>query len=162
MARLDGIEGVSESRVDWTGRYFLLTIDPSRDRDAVVKSAADILGAGTRELDPRLEAEQVAAFKTGEPWLRAGETAHLSREEARVVARRHVAAAAKELGLDADRTERVTALVQDELERLFKKFETTGLPDRATMATEWDAMVDRVGRRSREFLSESERADLVA
>jgi hypothetical protein len=162
MARLDEIEGVSASRVDWTGRYFLLTIDPSARRESVVKSASDVLGSGTRELDPRLEADQVAALQAGEPWLRAGETAHLSQEEARVVAKRHVASAAADLDLDTDRTNRVTVLMQDELERLFHKFESAGLPARAEMMSEWNAMVDRIGERSREFLIDSERANLAA
>jgi hypothetical protein len=64
--------------------------------------------------------------------------------------------------MDADRTNRVTALMQDELERLFHKFESTGLPARAEMVSEWNAMVDRIGERSREFLTDAQRSALAA
>jgi len=71
---------------------------------------------------------------------------------------RYATDAARQAGLDDERSNRLTALVQDELEKLFAKFEQTGLPSRDVMSAEWRSLADRVADRSRAFLTNIELA----
>jgi len=82
----------------------------------------------------------------------------MSAHEARVLAERYATDAARQAGLDDERSNRLTALVQDELEKLFAKFERTGLPSRDVMSAEWKSLADRVADRSRAFLTNTELA----
>lgn len=156
LAQIETIQGVSEVRVDWTGRYFLVRHSPSVEPTAVVECVAKILGPTTRRLPAKQEEEQLRSFREGAPWLKAGETARLSKHEAETLATRYATTAAQALGLDATRTSKVVAIVREELVAMFKRFESTGLPARAEMMEAWKQMSERVAARSRDSLTESE------
>lgn len=156
LAQLEGIQGVREARVDWTGRSFLLTLDDPGEPERIVTATRKFLGPTVERMSPAEEQEQIATYKAGAPWLRSGETARMSAREAHVLAERYATDAARNAGLDDERSKRLTALVQDELEKLFGKFEKTGLPSRDVMSEEWKALADRVAERSRSFLTKPE------
>ena len=158
LAQLEGIQGVREARVDWTGQKFLLTVDGSIEPERILAATSKLLGPTVERLSPAEEQEQIATYKAGAPWLRSGETARMSAHEARVLAERYATDAARQAGLDDERSNRLTALVQDELEKLFAKFERTGLPSRDVMSAEWKSLADRVADRSCAFLTNTELA----
>ncbi|MGH7162256.1 MAG: hypothetical protein ACREID_02130 [Planctomycetota bacterium] len=156
LARLDELEGVRESRVDWTGRYVLLALEAGADESAVVARAAKVLGEGARRLDESREAEQLGAFRSGEPWLRTDETLKLSEEEARVVGARLGEGAAAAAGLDAEDARLFAEVVQDELRMAFGRLHADG-PDAAPDPAEEQALrLGRVKTRSLAFLTEVE------
>lgn len=156
LAQLEAVRGVREARVDWTGQSFLLSLAASTEPESVIAATKTILGPTVQRLPLADEQEQIATYKAGAPWLRSGETARMSAHEAQVLAMRYATDAARSAGLDEARSTRLTALVQDELEHLFGKFEHTGLPSRDVMATEWRGPADRVADRSRAFLADTE------
>ena len=161
LAQLEAVEGIREARVDWTGQSFLLSMDASARPEKVVAELKKLLGPTAQRLQPDEEQEQIATFKAGAPWLRSGETARMSAHEAKVLAQRYATDAARDAGLDEERSGRLIALVQDELEKLFGRFEQTGLPSRDGMTAEWKELAGRVAERSRAFLTNAE-VDRVA
>jgi hypothetical protein len=150
LARLDDVPGVEESRIDWSGRHFLLKLDSEDDRDRVVAPAAEILGDGARRLAPDAEAERSAAFPRGEPGMR------LSAEEARVLAERFTAEASKDAGLDEAKTRKLQALVEDETRRLLESLHAEGGAVSARFMEGWTPAAERVQERSRAFLAPEE------
>src|SRR5262245_63711657 len=109
MARLDSIPGVAASRVDWTGKHFLLTLPDSANQGDVQSQAAEML-KGAHVLDGEAAKEVIDSYRGGEKWLRAGETVQLSRFEAGVLAKRHGAQAGQRARLDEEQTRRLTGL----------------------------------------------------
>lgn len=156
LAQIDAVNGVQEARVDWTGQSFLLSLDASARPEKVLAELTTILGPTAQRLQPAEEQEQIGTFRSGAPWLRAGETARMSAHEASVLAQRYATDAARDAGLDEERSGRLIALVQDELEKLFGRFEQTGLPSRDVMTAEWRELAGRVAERSRAFLTDTE------
>ncbi len=161
LAQLEAIDGVDSARVDWTGNRFLLALAASTDVDEFLAGAARLLGETTRRLPSRDEREQLDAFARGEPWLRSGETARLSAKEAEILSQRHALAAAQIVGLDAAQSDRLALIVREDLLRVFDEFARGSVPDRATITARWRDLADRVGKRSREFLTAAE-AESVA
>ncbi len=127
LARLDGIAGVAESRVDWTGRRFLVALETGAPEDEVATAVAEALGGAT-VLDEDDERAAVEAFRRGEAWMGAGETLRLSRHEAHVLAERHGGEAAQELGLAAPTRQELIALVERELLRAFEDVHRSNVP----------------------------------
>jgi len=160
LARLDGIDGVAESRVDWTGKRFLLTLEDGARTDRVAGQAADALGEGARVLDRDALRAVLESRGRGEAWMRADETLRLSRFEAGVLARRFGGEAAREIGLDEPSTRRLVALFEAELERAFEQAHAgRGLEE---VPGAFEAAAGRVLEASREFLDAGQRGSLAA
>jgi hypothetical protein len=121
LARLDEIEGVAESRVDWTGKRFLLALESGAGKDHVEEQAVGTLGEGARPLDEDEVREVLDSYRKGETWMRAGETLQLSRFEAGVLAKRYGSEAAAEIGLDEGGTGKLIALFEQEFIRAFER-----------------------------------------
>lgn len=131
LARLDELPGVEASRVDWTGRLFLLELEPGADVEAVVRHADAKLGGGARRLDAGRERTIAAGHVAGtSTWMRAGETLKLSRTEAGILARKHGEAAAREAGLPPEQTGRLIGVIERETFAAFERIhaEAEGLP----------------------------------
>lgn len=121
LARLDEIEGVAESRVDWTGKRFLLGLEAGAGMDQVEAQALETLGEGARSLDDGKVREVLDSYRKGETWMRAGETLQLSRFEAGVLAKRYGNEAAVETGLDEAGAGKLVALFEQEFIRAFER-----------------------------------------
>ena len=158
LARLDEIPGVKESRVDWTGRRFLLTLETSSSPSRVADEAASALGEGAEVLGENDTEAAVADLRRGESWMRAGETLQLSRHEAHVLARRHGEEAARAIGLSDDATRKLVALLESELDRAFERTHAAG--SGARVQDEISAAVARTVDAARGFLSADEQLAL--
>jgi hypothetical protein len=158
LARLDEVGGVRESRVDWTGHYFLLRLDPEADETRVAAAATSVLGDAATRADAETSARELDAFRRGEPWMRAGETLRLSREEARIIAARRAAEAARAGGLDESQTRRLAELVEAEVAAVFERIHAAGGGPGKRFAPEWAAALDRVMAGARGFLTEEQAA----
>ena len=143
LARLDAIPGVTESRVDWSGRWFLVRAD--RDVSAAVR---DVLGAGARPADAAVTAEKTASFRRGDVWLKRGETMKMSEKEASVLAPQIAEAAARDASLDADARAALEPIIREEMLRLFRAAES-GVEN---LRKGWIDMADAIAARSRDFL----------
>ena len=126
LARLDEVEGVTASRVDWSGRYVLLELEPEADASRAVRKATAVLGQPVRRLPARDEASQVEAFRKGEPWMRAGESSRMSRRESEVLSGRITEQVARDAGLDEAETGRLGALLREELAGAFERAHEAG------------------------------------
>lgn len=158
LVRLDEIPGVEASRVDWTGRRFLLTLQPGSDPDVVAERAAGALGADTLILDDAETLACVDAYRDGEAWMRSGQTLQLSRHEAKVLAERFGGEAAEELGLSPDETRKLVDLFEAELTRTFERRHAGkgGVPS----PEELEGAVDRILDSSRRLLNAEQQAGL--
>ncbi|HET6204859.1 MAG TPA: hypothetical protein VFI25_18880 [Planctomycetota bacterium] len=126
LARLDAVEGVEASRVDWTGKRVLLDLEPGADASRAIAEAKEVLGGRARRLAAAAEAEGVESFRRREPWMRAGESARLSRREAEVLSGRLAARIAKEVALDEPEADRFGALLREELSAAFDRAHEAG------------------------------------
>lgn len=160
LARLDEIDGVAESRVDWTGTRVLVTLSANADKPRVETAVESALGADARVLDERATREVLDSYRKGEAWMRSGETLQLSRFEAGVLAKRHGAAAAAEIGLDEAKTQKLVALIEAELDRAFERAHAEGGID--ALGGEIDAAGERVLDASGAFLDAEQREALSA
>jgi len=143
MARLDAIPGVAESRVDWSGRWFLVRSD--RDVSAAV---CDVLGKGASPADAAVTTEKTASFRRGDVWLKRGETMKMSEQEATVLAPRIAEAAATDASLDAESRAALEPIIREEMLKLFRAAES-GIEN---LRKGWIDMADAVASRSRQFL----------
>jgi hypothetical protein len=155
---LDEIPGVAESRVDWSGRRFLLALEPGSSASKIAEEAASTLGEGAIVLDADATRDAVADLSHGEAWMRAGETLQLSRHEAHVLARRHGEEAARAIGLSEDATKKLVALFEAELDRAFERTHAAG--SGARVQDEISAAVERTVDAARAFLSADEQRAL--
>ena len=131
LAQLDQVDGVRESRVDWTGRRFLLTLAPGARAERVVESADEALDGDTRVLRDPAAREAIASYLRGEQrWMRAGETRELSRTEARILAVRHGEEAAREADFTPAQTAKFIEVLEGEIAAAFERIhaEGRGLP----------------------------------
>ncbi len=156
LARLDAIPGVGDARADWTGRHFLVELDPGRDEKRVEADVTAALGEGARRLTGGAAEAQVESFRRGEPWVRAGETMRLSREEARVVAARLGGEAARAAKLDDARARRLTGLIERELAAAFERHHASGGGAGRTLGLAWDEAMERVIEQAKPFMTEDE------
>lgn len=158
LALLDDVPGVAESRVDWTGRRFLLRLDPDAQVATVVAQADEALGGDSRRLDSREASEAASAYLRGEThlrgerWMRAGETLDLSREEAHVLAERYSEEAAHDAGLDPRQMEQLVSVLESEIAAAFERIhaEGKGLPPQLNAV--FRLVMERTLERSRAFL----------
>lgn len=158
LARLDEIEGVAESRVDWTGKRFLLTLNADAKKGQVAEAAAGSLGEGARLLDEEETREVLDSYRKGEAWMRAGETLRLSRFEVGVLAKRYGNEAAQEIGLDENRTSKLVELFERELSRAFERAHAgQGIE---AVPGEFEAAAKQILESSREFLDPKQQESL--
>jgi len=159
LARLDEIPGVAESRVDWTGMRFLLTLEGSASMDQVGAEAASTLGEGARLLDGDEVRGVLDSYRKGETWMRAGETLKLSRFEAGVLAKRYGNEAAAKIGLGEEATRKLVALFEQELNRAFDR--THAGQGIEAVPAEFEAAAKRILESSAGFLSSEQQATLA-
>lgn len=155
LAQLDGIDGVAESRVDWTGRFFLLKLAPGRKPEEVTVRVSAVLKQAAR-LDATREAEQSAAYRRGEPWMRAGETLKMSEHEAIVLGERFATKAAGTAGLDAEQTKLLVEILKEELAALFTRLQGTDWQLQKKLRHEWPDLIARTLERSLKFVTEEQ------
>jgi hypothetical protein len=160
LARLDEIDGVAESRVDWTGTRVLVTLNADADKSRVETEVESALGEGAHVLDERATREVLESYRKGEAWMRSGETLKLSRFEAGVLAKKHGTAAAAELGLDDATTQKLVALIEGELDRAFERAHAEGGID--ALGGEIAAAGERIVEASGAFLDAEQRKALSA
>jgi hypothetical protein len=159
LARLDEIDGVAESRVDWTGTRFLLMLNARADESAVVARAEETLGDDAQLLDDAATRDILDSYHKGEAWMRSGETLRLSRFEAGVLAKRYGNEAAHEIGLDEAHATKLVDVIEAELTRAFERAHAErGLE---SVPDEFDAASERILERSREFLDAEQQARLA-
>jgi len=160
LARLDRIHGVAESRVDRSGRHFLLTLDAGTDEAAVSRAAQDALGEAS-VLRSDAESDLLASLRRGDLWVTADETIQLSREEARVLGARFSMEAALELGLSPEKTRRLLEVVEKEIAAAFERVH--GRSDALeALSAEHAVISERVHEACRVFLTDEELQDLRA
>ena len=160
LARLDEIPGVAESRVDWTGKRFLLTLEGGAGKRRVAEEAIDTLGEGARTLEEDEVRVVLDSYRKGEAWMRAGETLQLSRFEAGVLAKRYGSEAAAELGLEEGGTKKLVAVFEQEFLRAFES--THAGRGIEAVPKEFEAAAKRILESSASFLTPEQRAALAA
>jgi hypothetical protein len=126
LARLDAIPCVKESRVDASGRWFLLSLAPGADAAGVVAGAQAVLRGCGRRLEDAEAATQLAARVRGDPWFAAGEVHALSYVEARLLSVRIADGAAAALALDPGAREAVAEAARAELFRAVERVHAEG------------------------------------
>jgi hypothetical protein len=159
LARLDEIPGVAESRVDWTGKRFLLTLEGDAAKSWVGEQASGALGEGARLLDGDEVHAVLDSYRKGETWMRAGETLKLSRFEAGVLAKRYGGEAGAELRLDEDATQKLVALFEQEFTRAFER--THAGKGIEAVPAEFEAAARRILEPSARFLSSEQQTALA-
>jgi hypothetical protein len=152
LARLDKTPGVRESRVDWTGRHFLLKLDPGADVGAVTRAAAAVLGAEARRVDADVEMAHVERYRRGEPWMRAGETRRLSAEEAGALAKRFAAGASRKAALSGEEARRLEEVLREEIGAAFERVHASEEP-LERLGEEFPLVLERVTGRLMGFLT---------
>lgn len=155
LARLDRIPGVAETRVERSGRRFLLTLDSDADEAGVARKALEALGADAVVLDREAESDALASRRRGELWVGADETIQLSREEARVLASRFGEEAARELGLTPEKTRKLAEVIEREVAAAFARVHGRGDALEA-LSGEQEAISERVVEACRAFLTDAE------
>ncbi len=153
LALLDDVPGVADSRVDWTGRRFLLELESHARADAILPQARVVLDGDVRRLEPDEELAAVASYRRGEPWMRSGETVALSHAEARVLAQRHGNEAAQAIGLDAQQTARLIAVIEGEVASAFERIHAEGRGLPADQGALFAGIAERTLVKSRSFLT---------
>jgi hypothetical protein len=155
LASLKEVEGVEEAKVDHSGRYFLLVLEPGAEPRRAVDDARRWLEDAER-VEPSFEATLLDGYREGEKWFGPRDAEQLSREEARHLAEREGRAAAAALGLDAERAEKLVRVLEEELARAFERIHAAGggLGERAD--AEFAAAAARLVERSAAFLTTDE------
>lgn len=126
LARIDELDGVSESRVSWDGSQFLLELEPGADQACVTQAAAAVLEGSAKRADPKAEDAAVASYRAGDRWLARSRTVELSRVEAREIANKYGPAVAREVKLDTATAEQLQAAMLEELTRTFEETHSEG------------------------------------
>lgn len=115
LARLEGLAGVTAARVDSSGTFFWLALDPRADEAPVADLARGVLGAGARALPAGEAEEQLAAHARGDPWLTAREVMALSYVESRILAARVSEEVQRRAGGTSDEREVVAEAIRASL-----------------------------------------------
>lgn len=99
LARLAAVEGVTDARVEATGRLFLLELASGADEEIALAAVAAALRRAPRRLGPGEAAAQLARRGEGDPWYSVRDVAALSFLEARLLAARGAPEVATAAGL---------------------------------------------------------------
>jgi hypothetical protein len=150
LARLDVIPGVSRSRAECSGHYFLVELADGV-ADGIEARALEVLGRGARVLRPEEAEVQHETRRRGEPWLTSEDARALSYVEGRVLGIRVSAAASKHAGLTAEEQERVAEAVREEMfahvERIY-----AGLVPAGRFFEAWPQLAKHVAERCAPWL----------
>lgn len=153
LARLDGIPGVRESRVEASGRFFLLALAEWAEEERVAADAVRALRGRAAPLPAAEAAAQVAARPRGDPWLSAAEAISLSFLEARVVATATAARAGARAGLPPEARDRLAETLRAVLFEAIERVHAEGGRDSTGwFYEEWPALAAAVAERARAFL----------
>jgi hypothetical protein len=155
LAKLDKIEGVAHSRVDWTGRTILIHLENSADADTVAAQAGVHLGLGSTRLPRSREADCVESFRRGDPWLRAGQTLELSRRESKVLGKSLAVKAGGSI-LHQDDLGRLESILEEELFALFSRIHAGEFTLQEALQKGAAESGPRLRNRLHEFLSEDQ------
>ena len=150
LARLDGIPGVSRSRAECSGHFFLVELVDGAT-DGIGARALEVLGRGARLVTSEEAEAQHDARRRGEPWVTAVEARALSFIEGRMLSVRVSAAVAPEVGLTAQERERLAEAVRAEMfshvERIY-----AGLAPAGRFFEAWPQIALRAAERCAEWL----------
>lgn len=146
--------------MDWTGRRFLLRVEPDASASLVAKEAEAALGDGASILDAEETSAALRDFREGEAWMRAGETLRLSQHEAQVLGKRCAEEAAREMGLDEATTHRLVDLFTSELNAAFERTHAAKSGDRSQIQAECGEAAKRILKTSESFLTAEQRTVL--
>jgi hypothetical protein len=152
LARLDKLEGVAESRVDWTGRIILILLREGAEPDSVAHHAAEHLGSGAARQAPPSEAETIESFRRGEPWMRAGETLELSQHESKVLGKSLAARAGGSIRDEAHRR-RLESILEEEFLAVFTRIHAGELTLGEALKRGESEIGPRIQKRLLEFLT---------
>ena len=162
LARLDAIPGVSEARVDSSGRHFWLPVDETVDPAAVIALALAVLGKGSRALAPARAEAQLSAQRRGDPWLGASEVRTLSFVEARLLSVRIAGDLQRLSGIGPDDREEVTEAIRAELFIAMQRVHAEGgRGSSGWIYEEWPAIAAAAVRRCAETVPEELRLRLA-
>ena len=114
LARLDEIPGVSRSRAECSGHYFLLELADGV-ADGIAARALEVVGRAAQVLSPEDADAQQEARRRGEPWLTSEEARSLSFVEGRMLGVRVGAAVAERVGLTAEERQALAEAVREEM-----------------------------------------------
>ena len=153
LAQLDAIPGIGESRVDWEGKHVLIRLASGASAERVLAGAIPILGEGAARLDRAGEADRVASFRRGDPWMRSAETVRLSRHEAGVLGASLSKGAAAKAGLNDDQAKRVRSILTEEIGVLFERMHASGTRPNEVKHEDLAALERRLRTRFGEFLT---------
>lgn len=161
LARLDKIDGVSESRVDWTGQKVLIRLKSGADSDRVSAQAAKHLGSGAVRLSAARETEQIDGFRRGEPWLRAGETLELSRHESKVLGKSLAARAGRSI-LDDAALRRLETVLEEEFFAIFSRIHAGEVTLDQAFERAGTESGPRIEKRLLEYMTRDQAAEVLA
>ncbi len=150
LARLDGIPGVSCSRAECSGHFFLLELVDGAT-DGIGARALHILGRGARLATAEEADAQHDARRRGEPWVTAIEARALSFVEGRMLGVRVSAAVAPNVGLTAEERERLAEAVREEMFVYVERIHA-GLASAGRFFEEWPQIASLVADRCAEWL----------
>lgn len=157
LARIDEIDGVEESRVDWTGRFFLVRLRESVRPQRVEPLILEILGENARRVPADLEQQCLSAYRQGEPWVRSGETLLLSLAKPEILAERFASRAGRESGLEEGASTRLREVLREEIGAAFESLDRGEGPRPGRLRAAWEAMLDRTAERVADFLAPPQR-----
>jgi hypothetical protein len=160
LARLDEIPGVSRSRAECSGHYFLVELADGVP-DGIEARALEVLGRGARLLRPEEAEVQHKARRRGEPWLTSEEARALSFVEGRMLGVRVSAAVSKDAGLTAEEQERLADAVREEMfahvERIY-----AGLVPAGRFFEAWPQIAAHVAERCAQWFEGGRVRDLTS
>ncbi len=159
LARLDEIPGVSRSRAECSGHYFLVELADG-GTDGIEGRALEVLGRGARLVPPGEAEAQREARRRGEPWVTAEEARSLSFIEGRVLGIRVSAAVSPGAGLAAEERERLGEAVREEMFSYVERVHA-GLVSAGRFFEDWPQIAARVAERCEGWLA-PDRAKEVA
>jgi len=151
LAQIDAIPGIAESRVDWEGKHVLIRLAPGASAEGVLARATPILGEGAARLGRAGEADRIASFRRGDPWMRAAETVRLSQHEAKVLGASLSKGAAEKAGLNDDQAGRVRSILTEEITALFERMHADGTRPDEVKKEDLAALERRLRTRFGEF-----------
>lgn len=161
LARLDGVSGVVESRVEATGRVFALALADGADEAAVLAGAAAALRSAPRLLAPGAAAAQTGARASGDPWLSRAEVPALCFLEARILATRGADAVAPAAALSREERDALEDAFRDVLFRAMERVLAEGGRDSSGwFYEEWPTLAVEIGRRAAALLPPDRRERL--
>jgi hypothetical protein len=150
LARLDEIPGVSRSRAECSGHYFLLELVEGVP-DGLAAVALAVLGREARVLTPDEADVQHEARRRGEPWLTSEEARALSFVEGRMLGVRVSAAVSKEVGLPSKEQHALAEAVREEMFAHVERIHA-GLADAGRFFEAWPQIAARAADRCADAL----------